>query len=70
MIKLWGVGTSRQYGYDLNRWFEYCHNHQIDPWNATLSNGADLLIEYFFESNCDYSSVNKAHPVLSAIFSQ
>ena len=69
MMKSWSTGTSKQYSSHLNRWFKFCSENSIDPCNATISNGAQFLSDYFIKSNCDYSSVNTARSALSAIFS-
>ena len=67
-MKSWSNGTSKQYSSQLNRWFKFCSENGIDPCNATISNGAQFLTDYFIKSNCDYSSVNTARSALSAIF--
>ena len=67
MMKSWNVGTSKQYSSHLNRWIEYCFSRKIDPFNASVSDGAEFLSHYFLNSHCDYSSMNTARSALSSI---
>ena len=43
-------------------------NRKIDPFNASVNDGAEFLAKLFNKSKCEYSVMNTARSALSSIF--
>ena len=64
-MKFWSQGTAKQHAPHLWRWFSY--ENGLQPLNADVTNGAELLTRYFRKSSCVYSSINTACSALSSV---
>ena len=69
LMKSWTCGTSKQYSPHIQRWCEFCSSRNLDPFNATINDGAEFLTQYFLSSECEYSVINTARSALSSMFS-
>ena len=67
VMNSWSKGTQKQYSPHINRWFDYCTRHNIDPFDSSVNQGAEFLAEYFHEG-VSYSMVNTARSALSSVF--
>ena len=67
VMNSWSKGTQKQYSPHINRWFDYCTRHKIDPFDSSVNQVAEFLAEYFHEA-ASYSMVNKARSALSRVF--
>ena len=67
-MKSWTCGTSKQYSPHIQRWCEFCSSRNLNPFNATINDGAEFLTQYFLSSECEYSVINTARSALSLIF--
>ena len=67
-MKSWSEGTAKQYTPYLRRWFSFCYEYGLKPFNADVTSGAEFLTQYFRKSSCEYSSINTARSALSSIF--
>ena len=63
----WSKGTKSQYSPHIVRWVNHCTSKGIDPFNASVVQGAEFLVEYFHSSTNEYSSLNTARSALSAV---
>ena len=63
VMNSWSKGTQKQYSPHINRWFDYCTRHNIDPFDSSVNQVAEFLAEYFHEG-VSYSMVNTARSVL------
>ena len=50
----------------MQRFTQYCHQRNVDPFRATTKIGIEYLTKYF-HTRAGYSSVNTARSVLSRI---
>ena len=66
VMNSWKKFTEKQYSPHINRWFDYCTRHNIDPFDSNVK-GAEFLAEYFHEA-VSYSMVNTARSALSSVF--
>ena len=55
IMKSWSDGTTKQYGPHLRRWFRFCSENELQPLNADVSSGAELLTQYFFSQYRSFS---------------
>ena len=67
VMNSWAKGTHKQYSPHINRWFDYCTRHNIDPFDYSVNQGSEFLAEYFHEC-VNYSMVNTARSALSSVF--
>ena len=63
---LWRLSTTKRYAGHLQRFTQYCHQRNVDPFQATTKIGIEYLTNYF-HTGVGYSSVNTARSVLSTI---
>ena len=49
IMNSWSKGTQKQYSPHINRWFNCCARHNLDPFNSSVNRGAEFLAEYFHE---------------------
>ena len=68
LMKSWTCGKSKQYSPHIQRWCEFCSSRNLNPFNATINDGAEFLTQYFLSSECEYSVINTARSALSSIF--
>ena len=68
ILKSWTCVTSKQYSPHIQRWCEFCSSRNLNPFNATINDGAEFLTQYFLCSECEYSVINTARSALSSIF--
>ena len=66
-MKSWSEGTAKQHALQLRRWFSFSSENGLQPLNAGVTSGAEVLTQYFWKSCCEYSSVNTARSALSSI---
>ena len=45
-MKSWSEGTAKQYAH-LKRWFSFCSENGLQPFNADVTSGAEFLTQYF-----------------------
>ena len=62
----WRPSTRKKYAGHLLRFTQYCHQRNVDPFQATTKIGIEYLTKYF-HTGVGYSSVNTAKSVLSTI---
>ena len=67
VMNSWSKGIEKHYSSHINRWFDYCTRHNIDPFDSSVNQGAEFLAEYFHEG-VSYSMVNTARSALSSVF--
>ena len=65
-MKSWSESTAKQYAPHL-RWFSFCSENGLQPLNADVTSGAEILTQHFRKSSCEYFSVNTARSALSSI---
>ncbi len=58
--------TNLYAGY-ITKWMDFCNTKNIDPVNATVSNGLDFLVSLFDENTRSYSALNTARCALSLV---
>ena len=63
----WTEGTKKQYSPHIVRWVTYCQHHCIDPFSASVNDGAEFLVDYFTTAAVEDSVMNTARSALSAI---
>ena len=63
----WDRKSIRQYSTPIRRWLLYCKAMNIDPFQATVEQGAEFISNMFHSSNLKYSSINTARSALSII---
>ena len=51
LMKSWTCGTSKQYSPHIQRWCEFCSSRNLNPFNATINDGAEFLTQYFLVQN-------------------
>ena len=68
LMKSWTPSTCKQYSPHMTRWLELSFSRKIDPFNASINDGAEFLAKLFNESKCEYSIMNTARSALSSIF--
>ena len=62
----WRPSTRKRYAGHLQRFTQYCHQRNVDPFQATTKIGIEYLTNYF-HTGVGYSSVNTARSLLSTI---
>ena len=62
----WRPSTRKRYAGHVQRFTQYCHQRNVDPFQATIKIGIEYLTKYF-HTGVGYSSVNTARSVLSTI---
>ena len=67
IMKSWSEGTTKQHAPHLRKWFTFCSENGLQPLNADIRSGTEILTQYFRKSCCEYSSVNTASSALSSI---
>ena len=67
ILNSWAEGTKKRYKPHILRWIDYCTKKSIDPFNASVYDGAEFLVNFFRESGNGYSSLNTARSAISAI---
>ena len=67
VMNSWSKGTQKQYSPRINRWFDYCTRHNVDPFNSSVNKGTEFLAEYFHEG-VSHSMVNTARSASSSVF--
>ena len=70
LMKSWTPSTCYQYSTHIIRWLEFSSSGKIDPFNASVNDGAEFLAKLFNESKCEYSVMNTVRSALSSIFQQ
>ena len=63
---LWWPSTEKRYAGHAQRLTQYCHQQNVDPFQATTKIGIDYLAEYF-HTGVGYLSINSGRSVLSTI---
>ena len=69
-MKSWSECTAKQYAPHLRGWFSFCSENGLQPLNADVTSGAEILTQYFRKSSCEYSSGNTARSALSSILTE
>ena len=67
-MKSWNCGTSKQYLGHILSCFDFSSNWNVNPFNGSIYDDVEILIQYFLRSECDYSVINTARSSLSSIF--
>ena len=67
LVIILGQKVRRYYSLHINRWFNHCIMHNIDPFDSSVNQDAEVLAEYFHEG-VRYLMVNTARSALSSIF--
>ena len=67
VMNFWSKGTEKQYSSHINRRLNYCIGHNIDPFDSSVNEGAEFLVEYVHEG-VSYSTVNTAKLALFYVF--
>ena len=50
IINSWSKGTKKQYSSPrIDRWFGYCTRQNVDPFESSLNQSAEFLVEYLHE---------------------
>ena len=68
LMKSWIPSICNQYSPHIIRWLEFSSSKKIDPFNASVNDGAEFLAKLFNESECEYSVMYTARSALSFIF--
>ena len=63
----WSNSTLKRYATPINRWFQYCSLHHIDPFKANYVQAVEFLSDMFHERNLGYSTMNTARCALSVM---
>lgn len=66
IMSSWRFGTQKQYATYIKRWFQYCRQGKIDPFQSNLNSVLNFLTD-LFEKGLSYSVINTARSSLSAI---
>ena len=66
LMASWRPGTTKQYQTYLDRWRNYCHNHNVDVFNPDLKDSIEFLVSLYKEG-LGYSAINTARSALSTI---
>lgn len=64
VMSSWRNSTKKQYNPYINRWEQYCHKREIDPFSAPVEEGVNFLAE-LYDSGVGYSAINTARSALS-----
>lgn len=64
----WRHTTSKQYNSYLNRWTDYCEQHDISLTEAKVQDGLDFLTS-LYRNGLGYSAINTARSALSSVMS-
>lgn len=67
LLNSWAPATKKQYQSPISKWFQFCHQNNISPYNASFEDGAEFLADEFLNSSKGYSAMNTARSALSAI---
>lgn len=67
LMKSWSSATKKQYSTHLLRWIEYCRINHVDPFSASVKQGAEFLFFCFKSTDNGYSALNTARSALSSI---
>ena len=62
----WRPSTRKRCAGHVQRFTQYCHQRNFDPFQATAKIGIEYLTKHF-HTGVYYSSVNTPRPVLSTI---
>ena len=57
----------KRYSTHINGWFDHCTRQNIDPFDASVNQGAEFLNEYFLEGT-NLSMVNTTRLALFSVF--
>ena len=60
-------GTSKQYKTYISKWLNFCTSQNIDPVNASTTEGIEFLTKMFHSTNVGYSCINTARSALSLV---
>ena len=63
----WRSSTQKQYTTYIKRWFEYCTEHQYNPFDSPVNIAVQFLTS-LYEQGLSYSCINTARSALSCIF--
>ena len=66
-MKSWSEGTIKSYSSYLVRWENYCKENSVDPFQASIEQGAEFLVQLFKSTGNGYSALNTARSALSAV---
>ena len=67
-MKSWTPSTCKQYSPHIIRWLEFASLRKINPFDASVNDGAEFLAKLFNESRREYSVMNTARSASSSIF--
>ena len=63
IVNSWSKGTQKQYSPNIDRWFDYCTRHNIDPFDSSVCQG-----EEYFHEGISYSIINVTGSTLCKVF--
>ena len=63
IVNSWSKGTQKQYSPHIDRWFDYCTRHNIDPFDSSVCQG-----EEYFHEGISYSIINVTGSTLCKVF--
>lgn len=66
ILASWRPGTEKQYRTHINRWTQFCHRRDINPFTPTICEIINFLSETFHRG-VGYSCVNTARGALSSL---
>ena len=66
IISSWRPSSRKQYLSEIGKWLHFCTKRKIDPLQAAVSEGINVLQDEF-ASGASYSSLNTARSALSFI---
>ena len=59
-MKSWNCGTSKQYSPYIRRWCDFSFSRNVNPFNVSINDGAQLLMQYFLRSEYENFIINVA----------
>ena len=65
LMASWNTKSIRQYSTPIRKWLVHCRAHNIDPFQATIEQGAEFITSMFNSSDLKYSSFNTTRSALS-----
>ena len=63
----WRSSTQKQYATYIKRWFDYCTEHEYNPFDSPVNIAVQFLTS-LYEHGLSYSCINTARSALSCIF--
>lgn len=66
LMASWRTSTKKQYHIYINKWLDFCHHRQTNPYKPGLSVALQFL-QTLYDNDLSYSAINTARSALSTI---